>query len=67
MGALNVNIELRYGQTIEDLSIELANRYGLHGVKLLNVHGKELPLVMPIRGDLTVTVAKTVAKAVAKP
>lgn len=51
-----VKITMQYGQTIGDLISELINTCGHRwiGVKIMNIHDKQLPNNMLLRGDMTI-------------
>lgn len=59
-----IKMTMHYGQTISDLISELVSTYGprWRGVKIMNIHDKQLPDNMPLRGDMIVHALATMDK-----
>jgi hypothetical protein len=56
----SIMITMQYGQTIDDLISELVNTYGpcWRNVRIANIHDKQFPENMPLRGDMVVRALK---------
>lgn len=51
-----LELELEYGQTVDDLKAEITNKTGVRDFILLNIHNKPFPLSMPFRHNTIVKI-----------